>query len=129
MQIKRYYLFRIWNWGKNIVTKSILGYCRDNNILSNKYEQVLLNAGLKSHSWNIKGTPTESTFRSRSLLFFAAGIYVANKISPQCQLIVPENGTISINIPLDSGRRSSCSTRTTHPTFTSAYRKHYVLLV
>ena len=97
--------------------KSILGYCRDNNILSNKYEQVLLNAGLKSHSWNIKGTPTESTFRSRSLLFFAAGIYVANKISPQCQLIVPENGTISINIPLDSGRRSSCSTRTTHPTF------------
>lgn len=93
--------------------KSILGYCRDNNILSNKYEQVLLNAGLKSHSWNIKGTPTESTFRSRSLLFFAAGIYVANKISPQCQLIVPENGTISINIPLDSGRRSSCSTRTT----------------
>ena len=42
---------------------------------------------------------------------------IANKISPQCQLIVPENGTISINIPLDSGRRSSCSTRTTHPTF------------
>lgn len=32
-------------------------------------------------------------------------------------MIVPENGTISINIPLDSGRRSSCSTRTTHPTF------------
>lgn len=96
--------------------KSILEYCRENNIFSNKYEQVLLNAGLKPHSWNIK-TPTESTFRSRSLLFFAAGIYIANKISPQCQLIVPENGTISINIPLDSGRRSSCSTRTTHPTF------------
>ena len=97
--------------------KSILEYCRENNIFSNKYEQVLLNAGLKPHSWNIKGTPTESTFRSRSLLFFAAGIYVANKISPQCKLIVPENGTISINIPLDGGRRSSCSTRTTHPTF------------
>ena len=99
--------------------KSILKYCRENNIFSNKYEQVLLNAGLKPHSWNIK-TPTESTFRSRSLLFFAAGIYIANKISPQCQLIVPENGTISINIPLDSGRRSSCSTRTTHPTFTES---------
>lgn len=48
--------------------KSILEYCRENNIFSNKYEQVLLNAGLKPHSWNIK-TPTESTFRSRSLLF------------------------------------------------------------
>ena len=61
--------------------KSILKYCRENNIFSNKYEQVLLNAGLKPHSWNIK-TPTESTFRSRSLLFFAAGIYIANKIFP-----------------------------------------------
>lgn len=96
---------------------SILGYCRENNIFANKYDQVLLNAGIKPRSWNIKGTPTESTFRSRSLLFFSAGIYIANKISPQCKLIVPENGTISINIPLDSGRRSSCSTRTTHPTF------------
>ena len=103
--------------------KGILEYCKENNILSNKYEQVLLNAGLKPRSWNIKGTPTESTFRSRSLLFFAAGIYVANKISPQCQLIVPENGTISINIPLDSGRRSSCSTRTTHPTFIKRIQK------
>ncbi len=60
--------------------EGILEYCKENNILSNKYEQVLLNAGLKPRSWNIKGTPTESTFRSRSLLFFAAGIYVANKI-------------------------------------------------
>ena len=32
--------------------KSILEYCRENNIFSNKYEQVLLNAGLKPHSWN-----------------------------------------------------------------------------
>ena len=97
--------------------KSILGYCRENNIFQNKFEQVLLNAGLKPKSWNVKRTPSESTFRSRSLLFFAAGIYVAHKISPNTPLIVPENGTISINIPLDSGRRSACSTRTTHPTF------------
>lgn len=103
--------------------KSILGYCLENNIFVNKYEQVLLNAGLKPRTWNIKGTPTESTFRSRSLLFFAAGIYVANKISPQTKLIVPENGTISLNIPLDSGRRSSCSTRTTHPTFIKRIQK------
>lgn len=97
--------------------ESILEYCKEHDIFTDKYEQVLLNAGLKPRSWNIKGTSTEGTFRSRSLLFFAAGIYVANRISPQGQLIVPENGTISINIPLDSGRRSACSTRTTHPTF------------
>lgn len=96
---------------------SILGYCKEHQIFADKYAQVLLNAGLKQKSWNVKGTPTESTFRSRSLLFFAAGIYVAHHISPSVRLIVPENGTISINIPLDSGRRSACSTRTTHLIF------------
>ncbi|MDD3063198.1 MAG: hypothetical protein PHX50_10280 [Massilibacteroides sp.] len=95
---------------------SILDYCNRHNIYDGKYDQLLLNAGLKQKSWNIC-TPTESTFRSRSLLFFAAGIYVAYRIGPTIPLIVPENGTISINIPLDAGRRSSCSTRTTHPTF------------
>lgn len=96
--------------------EDILSSCRNDHILDNRYERLLINAGLKPKSWNMR-TPSESTFRSRSLLFFAAGIYAAHAISPQQKLIVPENGTISINIPLDSGRRSACSTRTTHPTF------------
>ena len=96
--------------------EDILSYCRDHNILINKYERLLINAGLKPKTWNMR-TASESTFRSRSLLFFAAGIYAAHAIGPQQELIVPENGTISINIPLDRGRRSACSTRTTHPTF------------
>lgn len=96
--------------------EGILSYCKSNNIFEKKYNRLLLNAGLRQRSWNIK-TPTESTFRARSLLFFAAGIYVAHHIGPHISLIIPENGTISINIPLDKGRRSACSTRTTHPTF------------
>lgn len=95
---------------------SILHYCETHNIFTGKYSQVLLNAGLKRNTWNIP-TKAESTFRSRSLLFFAAGIYCAHSINSNLPLIVPENGTISINVPLDKGRRSSCSTRTTHPTF------------
>lgn len=94
----------------------ILGYCAKHGIYDSKYDQLLLNAGLKIGSWNLP-TKSESTFRSRSLLFFAAGIYAAFSIGEHVNLIVPENGTISINIPLDPGRRSSCSTRTTHPTF------------
>lgn len=96
--------------------ESILDYCETNNIFTGKYSRVLLNAGLKRNTWN-KPTKTESTFRSRSLLFFAAGIYCAYNINHHMPLLVPENGTISINVPLDKGRRSSCSTRTTHPTF------------
>jgi hypothetical protein len=47
------------------------------------------------------------------------GIYAAYRIGRNIQLIIPENGTIALNIPLMSSRRSACSTRTTHPTFLS----------
>ncbi len=57
----------------------------------------------------------EITLRSRSLLFLALGIYGAAAIGPRAPLLVPENGTISLNVPLTPSRRGSCSTRTTHP--------------
>lgn len=102
----------------------ILNSCKlpENNFFTDKYEQLQVNAGLISRSYQNK-MPTESTFRSRSLLFFAMGIYAAHHISDEMPLIVPENGTISINIPLNKSRRSSCSTRTTHPTFINRIEK------
>lgn len=96
--------------------ENILNICKAKSYFDSQYLQLKLNVGLKKGTWNIP-TQAESTFRARSLLFFAAGIYVANSISPSTKLIVPENGTISINIPLDVSRRGACSTRTTHPTF------------
>lgn len=59
----------------------------------------------------------ETTFRSRSLLFLGIAIYVAYNSSENCKVYMPENGTISLNLPLTKSRRGSCSTRTTHPTF------------
>lgn len=53
----------------------------------------------------------ESNYRSRSLFFIGLGVY----LSPIDKLIIPENGTISINYPLTPSRVSSLSTRTTHP--------------
>jgi len=53
----------------------------------------------------------ENNYRSRSLLFIGLGVY----LSPANQLLIPENGTISINYPLTPSRVSSLSTRTTHP--------------
>jgi len=53
----------------------------------------------------------ESNYRSRSLFFIGLGCY----LSPINELIIPENGTISINYPLTPSRVSSLSTRTTHP--------------
>ncbi len=56
----------------------------------------------------------ESTFRSRSLLFIGIALLAA-QATKTSKIIVPENGTVSLNFPLSNSRRSSCSTRTTHP--------------
>lgn len=57
----------------------------------------------------------DHNFRSRSLLFIGIGVYCANA-TPSCRrLIIPENGTISLNYPLTPSRSGTLSTRTTHP--------------
>lgn len=93
----------------------ILGKCAVSRLFDGQYDRAFISAGLKLRRGN--ALQTEATFRARSILFFAAGIYCANTISPSMELTIPENGTISLNIPLDKGRRSACSTRTTHPVF------------
>ena len=101
----------------------ILDVCERYRFFNGKYEQIRMKAGLKKIRRTQDSFSYESTFRSRSLLFFAAGIYLAHHIDPNMELIVPENGTISLNIPLDEGRRSACSTRTTHPTFIRKFQE------
>lgn len=55
----------------------------------------------------------EQTCRSRSLMFLAIGAIVADFAN--VDLVVPENGPVSLNYPLSPSRRAACSTRTTHP--------------
>lgn len=62
-------------------------------------------------------TTVENTTRSRSFLFFAAGIAVADALGQTVPLVVPENGFIGINVPLTAARAGSLSTRTTHPLY------------
>lgn len=57
----------------------------------------------------------ETTSRSRSCLFIGLALLIAD--TKKVNIKVPENGTVSLNYPLSPSRRSSCSTRTTHPTF------------
>jgi len=59
--------------------------------------------------------PSESSSRSRSLLFLALGLAVASL--DRVPLWIPENGFASLNPPLGPDRRGSLSTHTTHPAF------------
>ncbi|RUL87986.1 Qat anti-phage system QueC-like protein QatC [Tautonia sociabilis] len=62
-------------------------------------------------------TDRELTSRARSILFLALGVLVASCRAEESALFVPENGLISLNVPLTPSRMGSLSTRTTHPYF------------
>ena len=57
----------------------------------------------------------EPTTRGRSFLFFALAAAAASAMPVATPIIVPENGLISLNIPLEPLRLGALSTRTTHP--------------
>lgn len=58
---------------------------------------------------------SETSTRSRSFLFLALGLAVAERANSV--LWIPENGFASLNPPLGADRRGSLSTHTTHPRF------------
>lgn len=60
-------------------------------------------------------TSNEKTCRSRSFIFIAIASLVASW--KQIKIVVPENGSVSLNFPLSPSRRGACSTRTTHVLF------------
>ncbi|MCJ2046369.1 hypothetical protein MKK58_17780 [Methylobacterium sp. J-078] len=65
---------------------------------------------------------SERSQRSRSIIFMAYGVLAATCLAAYqdggtVDLYVPENGFISLNVPLTPLRMASHSTRTTHPVF------------
>ena len=58
----------------------------------------------------------DGNLRARSLLFLGYALFHAINFNIN-RVYLPENGLISINIPLNESRTSSNSTRTTHPYF------------
>lgn len=68
----------------------------------------------------IKGL--EDSTRTRSFMFFAHAIILASAIDKDIKLYIPENGLISLNIPLTNTRLGSSSTRTTHPYYMELFQ-------
>jgi len=71
----------------------------------------------------VRGSEHEKTMRGRSFLFFAAGILAATSLNKEFKLLVPENGFIALNVPLDPLRLGSHSTRTTHPFYVARWNE------
>jgi hypothetical protein len=70
----------------------------------------------------VKGVDGENTERSRSFLFFSLAAFATSGFGKkESPIFVPENGLISLNVPLDPLRLGSLSTRTTHPFYMRSY--------
>ncbi len=81
-------------------------------------EMLLFRFTAKAHAPIGAVSPlAENTSRSRSFLFLCAAICVAEIVGDGIPVYIPENGFIGLNLPMTSGRKGSCSTRTTHPYF------------
>lgn len=65
----------------------------------------------------------EDTQRSRSIIFLALGVLASSSLGGNHPLIVPENGFITLNVPLAPSRLGTLSTRTTHPETIRLFRQ------
>ena len=81
------------------------------------YHYLPTRVDMEKHDVNDRKYDKETTLRSRSFLFLSMAVLVADSIDTAMPVHIPENGTISLNYPLTPSRRSTCSTRTTHPHF------------
>lgn len=81
------------------------------------YHHLPTRVDMGKHDINGNTYDKETTLRSRSFLFLCMAVLVADSIDVGMPVHIPENGTISLNYPLTPSRRSTCSTRTTHPHF------------
>ncbi len=63
----------------------------------------------------VKTAESENSLRGRSFMFFALAAMTASAMVKKTTIYVPENGLISLNVPLDPLRLGALSTRTTHP--------------
>lgn len=91
-------------------------------ILKNNYH---LNSSDYQQFYAICKNSVESSTRTRSFLFFSHAVALASAMKGPVNIIIPENGFISLNIPLTQSRFGSSSTRTTHP----FYMKYFKTIV
>lgn len=76
-----------------------------------------------SHKVVFNGKKETST-RARSMAFYGLAVLATSLLAVnRPDILVPENGFISLNPPLLPGRMASLSTRTTHPQFMSLLQK------
>lgn len=105
-------------------TSSHQDYCLDRLKAQYKTKEFLsLRARIGFPSDLVDADGTENTLRARSFLFFSMAALAASGLKCRTVIYVPENGLISLNVPLDPLRLGALSTRTTHPYYMARWNQ------
>lgn len=106
------------------VATSYQSYCFDRlKAQFNSHEIMSLRARVGFPTNVVAEGSTEDTLRARSFLFFAMAALAASGLRRKTVIYVPENGLISLNVPLDPLRYGALSTRTTHPYYMARWNE------
>ncbi|EFH1548955.1 hypothetical protein BF283_004359 [Escherichia coli] len=94
-------------------------------LLSERYGQSFshVRARVGFEKTTIEGEDGENTLRGRSFMFFSLATMAADALGGPVTINVPENGLISLNVPLDPLRVGALSTRTTHPFYMARFNE------
>lgn len=110
-------------WGKKplFVSQLVKGNQEDQHhfahILGGADRHLLWNINVRESQ--VQPIEHELSTRARSIIFYGFAAMAASALPDidPLYVYVPENGFISLNIPLNPGRMGSLSTKTTHPVF------------
>ena len=94
------------------------------NVLDGRYSEIahtLVDLWMCFPDNYIPEGGNDSNTRSRSFLFIGFGIFSITGTKNIKELLVPEDGLIALNVPLEITRVGSFSTRTTHPFYLSLW--------
>lgn len=90
--------------------------------LIEKINEYYHNKNIKHSTFHIYADASnEGTTRGRSILFHGLALFHAMNLGVE-KIIAPENGVISINLPLTPSRTGSNSTKTMHPYFLKMFQ-------
>jgi 7-cyano-7-deazaguanine synthase in queuosine biosynthesis len=105
------------------ITSDHQTYCAEG--LANEYTQPLLHvrARVGFPAALVGAGQIENSLRGRSFMFFALAALAASSLRKVTTIFVPENGLISLNVPLDPLRIGALSTRTTHPYYMARWNE------
>ena len=103
-----------WDGGSSAAQKVLLQRLRE-EFGEESFGAVRARIGIRRSDLSVAGS--ENTQRARSFLFYSMATMVVNALSDVSEVLIPENGLIALNVPMDPWRLGSLSTRTAHPHF------------